>query len=237
MGIVIDKYVDLLGRYAIYGEKGYYIEPFIIKHMIVNELELSMTFNEIEKFINDCKISLTAEEVKEFLKKKNHKFEPYTLEYFKIYTSILKVKCRTLFGILDDLEKIKDDEISEECWDRILDLDFHINKDGEIYIPDAVRLADAIIYNVKDLYNKINQGNNCETYLNFKESKFDLYEDGIFESEIYPRKELQIKDKYYSSKNEFSALSEKQEEELRKQEVDNFKTCFSKIKDKKRGKK
>lgn len=42
------------------------------------------------------------------------------------------------------------------------------------------------------------KGNNPETYLTFKESRHRLMKDGVFESEIYPRKEIQIKDIYYA---------------------------------------
>lgn len=38
--------------------------------------------------------------------------------------------------------------------------------------------------------------------------------DGVFESEIYPRKEIQIKDIYYAHCKQFIALSKQQEEQL-----------------------
>lgn len=58
------------------------------------------------------------------------------------------------------------------------------------------------------------KGNNPETYLTFKESRHRLMKDGVFESEIYPRKEIQIKDIYYAHCKQFIALSKQQEEQL-----------------------
>lgn len=266
MSVSVNKYVDLLSRYGIYGENGYYIDSHIIHRMVVDELKLSMSFKGIKEFVNTCEISITENEIRDFLDKKmdeeeptlrkefekpykpissnplewteedihrearafgtailksRYRFEPYSLQYFKIYTSILKEKCKTLFEILEDLAKIKDGTISEDGLDRIIDLDFHINKCGDININDVERLSDAIIYNVKDLYEKVTKGNNPETYLTFKESKHNMAKDGIFESELYPRKEVQIKDLNYGFCKEFIALSENQEEKL-KQERFNF---------------
>lgn len=262
MSVSVNKYVDLLSRYGIYGENGYYIDSHIVNRMVVDELKLSMSFKGIKEFVNTCEISITENEIRDFLDKKmdeeeptlrkelekpykpissnplewteedihrearafgtailksRYRFEPYSLQYFKIYTSILKEKCKTLFEILEDLAKIKDGTISEDGLNRIIDLDFHINKCGDININDVERLSDAIIYNVKDLYDKITKGNNPETYLTFKECKHNMAKDGIFESELYPRKEVQIKDLDYGFCKEFIALSENQEEKLKQE--------------------
>lgn len=274
MGTGIRRYIDLEDRYAIYGESGYYIDPFLINMAIVDELKLSMSYNEIKEFINNTNtnITLTQEEIKEFLNNKMNEehpglkeeieksmkntsssiiftsdeeentrkvdasvrkmramatasryyFEPYSLQYFKNYVSILKEKCRTLFDILDDIDRIRTEEITEEQWKRIIDLDFHINENGDIYYADADRLLAAVVYNVKDLYNKIKQGNNVETYLTFKESRHSLLKDDVFESEIYPRKEVQIKDLHYACRSEFIALSDQQQKELEKERINNF---------------
>ncbi len=154
--------------------------------------------------------------------KSRYSFEPDSLQYFKTYTSILKEKCKTLFEILEDLAKIKEGTISQEGWDRIVDLDFHVNEYGDVYTTDIERLADTIIYNVKDLHDKITKGNNPETYLTFREFKHNMAKDGIFESEIYPKKEVQIKDLYYGHCKEFIALSENQEEKLKKEKLSFF---------------
>lgn len=265
MSVSVSKYVDLLSRYSIYGENGYYIDSHIIHKIVVNELQLSMSFKDIEEFVNNCEISIEEDEIKDFLDKKmdedeptlrkelekpyrplssnplewtkdaidrekktfetailkeRYRFEPYSLQYFKIYTSILKEKCKTLFIILEDLSKIKEGTISEDSWNHIMDLDFRINEYGDIYSADVERLADAIIYNVRDLYDKIMEGNNPETYLTFKESKYNIGKDGILEGELYPRREVQIKDLNYNSKPEFIALSINQKEKLKQQGLD-----------------
>lgn len=270
----VNKYIDLLSRYGIYGENGYYIDSHIIHRMVVDELRLSMSFKDIEEFVNTCEITITEDEIKDFLDKKmdeeeptlrkelektykpissnplewteedihrearafgtailksRYRFEPYSLQYFKNYISILKEKCKTLFEILEDLAKIKEGTISEEGWNRIVDLDFHINEYGDIYITDVERLADAIIYNVKDLYEKVTKGNNSETYLTFKESKHRMARDGIFESEIYPRKEVQIKNEVYGYCKEFIALSDNQKEKLRQERLDVMTKRYKKI--------
>jgi len=264
MSLNIDKYVDLLSRYGIYGENGYYIGSHIIHKMIVGELKLSMSFNDIIEFVNTCEISITESEIIDFLEKKmdkeeptlrkelenlyksyssqgittdsrrnarafgilvlksRYRFEPYSLHYFKTYTSIIKEKCKTLFEILEDLAKVKDGTISELGWKRIVDLDFHINEFGDIYITDAERLADAIIYNVKNLYDKIIQGNNPNTYLTFKGSEHSMAKDGIFESEIYPKKEVQVQDLEYSYCKEFIAMSDNQKEKLMQERLERF---------------
>ena len=225
MGAGIRKYVDLEERYAVYGDAGYYIDPFIINMAIVDELKLSMSYVEIKKFIKKADITLTLEEIENFLVDRlkddsKYYYEPYSLQYFKNYVSILKEKCETLFDILDDINRVKTEELTEEQSKRILDLDFHINENGDIYFADAVRLLDAIVYNVKNLNNKVKEGNNLETYLTFKESKQSLFKDNMFECELYPRKEVQIKDLYYACKNEFIALSDHQKEELEKERKD-----------------
>lgn len=209
MSARVDKYVDLLSRYGLYGENGYYVDPHIIHIMVVDELKLNLSFSDIEEYVNTCEISITESEIKDF--------EPYSLQYFKTYTSILKKKLKTLFEILEDLFKIKEGTISKEGLNRIVDLDFHINESGDVYTTDIERLADAIIYNVKNLHDKITKGNNPKTYLTFKESKHNMARDGIFESEIYPKKEVQIKDLYYEHCKEFIALSENQKEKLKKE--------------------
>ena len=45
-----------------------------------------------------------------------------------------------------DLDKIKTEEITEEGRQRILDLDFHINEEGNVYVEDINRFAEALVY-------------------------------------------------------------------------------------------
>ncbi len=169
----------------------------------------------------DAIISST-ERFKDKLEAGRYYFEPYSLQYFKTYTSILKEKCQTLLSVLNDINKCKSETLSEDAEQRLLDLDFHINSNGNIYFKDAERLADAIIYNVKNLCEKVQVGNNPETYLTFKESKHALMRDGVFESEIYPSKKIQIRDRHHANMPEFIALSEAQQTQVQKEELENF---------------
>lgn len=139
-----------------------------------------------------------------------YRFEPYTLEYFKKYVDILKIKCSSLLKLLEYLDKRKSMEISKDEWQAILDLDIRVNEEGNIYWEDINRLSEAMVYNILDLYEKVKKGNNPSTYLDFKISKEKLYRDSVFESEIYPRKELQLNDTIVGSSKEFIALTEKQ---------------------------
>ena len=214
--------------------------PFRNIKEFVNICEISITENEIRDFldkrmteeeptlkkpykpISSNPLEWTEEDIHKgsetfntAVLKGRYRFEPYSLQYFKTYTSILKEKCKTLFEILEDLSKIKDGTISEDGWNQMIDLDFHINKYGDINIHDIERLKDAMIYNVRDLYDKITKGNNAETYLTFKLSQHDIGKGGIFGYKLYPRKEVQIKDLYYRHCKEFIALSEDQVEQLR----------------------
>ena len=63
MNASIDKYVDLISRYAIYGENGYYIDSHIIHRIIVDELKLSMSFKDIVEFVKNCEMSLTTDNI------------------------------------------------------------------------------------------------------------------------------------------------------------------------------
>ncbi len=214
----IRKYINLEERYALYGENGYYIRPYIICTALVDELKLSMSYEEIKEFIKTANITLTSEQIKTFLTNEINKeqlelkepleeenkekgkdmvvvsgycFEPYSLQYFKTYVSILKEKCKSLFAILDNLEQISSEKMTEEQWQTILNLDFHINENGDIYFADAVSLLDAMVYAVRDLHDRVMQGNDPKTYITCKEPRHQLLKDDLTVSEIYPRKEVE----------------------------------------------
>lgn len=147
------------------------------------------------------KMKASSEKMKDMATAYSYYFEPYSLQYFKTYTSILKEKCQTLLSVLDDIDKCESGKLTKEAEQRFLDLDFHINSAGNIYFKDAERLAGAIIYNVRDLRKKIEAGNNLETYLIFKESRHRIMKDDIWERDLYPNKKIQIKDRYYAHKS------------------------------------
>lgn len=68
--IKIDKFVDLLNRYAIYGEDGYYINPLVMTSIIPEELNLSMSINEVINYIKNADVQLTEQEIKNYLREK-----------------------------------------------------------------------------------------------------------------------------------------------------------------------
>ena len=92
------------------------------------------------------RIDASVEKMKDMVTASKYYFEPYSLKYFKTYVSILKKKCSALFDVLADLDKIKTEEITEEGRQRILDLDFHINEEGNVYVEDINRFAEALVY-------------------------------------------------------------------------------------------
>lgn len=268
--IHVGEYVDLEKNYTVYGTNGYFLDPFLIKMMIIDNIKLDMTFVELEKFIEKCEITISADEIIEYLNKKReeeypklwlqnkrnnvsssegiegeakvqaeafvneliaykYKFEPYTLEYFKKYVSILKIKCSNLLKILDYLKKIKLMEISKDEWEVLVDLDIHVNEEGNVYYEDINRLSKAMVYNIIDLHEKVKKGNDPSTYLNFKISKEKLNRNAVFESEIYPRKEIQLKDTIMGNSKEFIALTEKQKEKIRAEELENFSSFLDEV--------
>ena len=245
--IHVGEYVDLEENYAIYGINGYYLEPFLIKRIIVDKI--GMSFVELKRFIEKCEITISADEIIEYMNKKRkgkysqselqnktndkisqvslledvnaekksqdfvnelvtykYKFEPYTLEYFKKYVAILRIKCLSLLKLLEYLDKRKSIEISKDEWQFVLDFDIHINEEGNVYWEDINRLSEEIAYNIMNLYEQVKKGNDLSTYLNFKASKEKLYKDGIFESEIYSRKDIQLKDTIMESSKELLHL-------------------------------
>ena len=54
MKIIVSNYVDLTSMYALFGIDGYYLKPIVIIKMIVDELNIGMTYNDIKNFINTC---------------------------------------------------------------------------------------------------------------------------------------------------------------------------------------
>lgn len=211
------------------------IEEFLNKKMDEEQPGLKVIFEREMKITGEitCDGEVDKEKrwegMKSLIGSSRYYFDPYSLQYFKIYTSRLREKLQSLFSVLNDIDRCKSEELSEESKQRLKDLDFHINSKGSLYFKDAERLADAIIYNVKDLCEKIQVGNNPETYLTFKESEHQLMKDDVWESEIYPSRKIQIKDRYYAHKPEFIALSEAQQTQVQKEELENAAKWMMKI--------
>lgn len=146
-------------------------------------------------------------------------FDPYTLEYFNKYTSIVKNKIYLLLKIIERIGNKNTENIDN----ILLDLDIILDKDGNILKSDIIRLITPTIYNINDLNEKISKANNLSTYLTFKMSKHSLYREGISENEIYPIPSIQTKDLYYDYIQGNVRLSEKQKEKLKKEQDRNMK--------------
>lgn len=217
-------------------------------------IEVSVTEEEIITFLNQ-RFEIENKEVKDRIEKRNklsnniledpdfsydgraqrfiddiiairYSFNSYTLEYFKRYVSILKIKIAKLFKHIDDIQsialgRITDEESINNIINELAKYDIKVLPNGDIYYQDMIRLLTPLMENIILLMDKINEANQIETYLNFSVSKEKLYRDGLFESELYPKEELQVPSLYYNKRG-CIRLSEKQREELLKQNSDNF---------------
>lgn len=141
-------------------------------------------------------------------------FEPYTLEYFKRYSNIVRNKALLLLTII---EKIGNKD-SMSIQDLILELDIQLDETGNISRNDIIRLITPTVYNISELNEKVIKANDLTTYLTFKISKHSLRRDGLSESEIYPNQSLQIKDLYYDYIKGNVPLSNNQRTDLKQQQ-------------------
>lgn len=66
----INMFDDLLNRYAIYEEDVYYINPLVMTSIIQEELNLSMSINEVIDYIKNADVQLTEQEIKNYLREK-----------------------------------------------------------------------------------------------------------------------------------------------------------------------
>ena len=214
--LTLDKYVDLNEKYASYNNDGYYIDPIIVLVMIADNLHYGLSFSELKEFVKEVDLVISKEKLDAFLDQKvepGYTKDSCTLDYFKNYLDRRKKKCATLFEIYEDIESVrKNKKLTRESVDRLRQLDFHFNKAGYVYYEDALRLAETIIFNVNDLYEKGDLANRLETYLDFKITREDLEEN----QEIYPRVEVQLLDSKYIGTAEFLPLSQNQRVEYSK---------------------
>ena len=204
-----NKYVDLIGRYALYGEYGYYISPYII-HFICSD-NLRLPFSRIRDYVNSVELKLTGYEIVTFLKEKekednkdkpkisrsnNSKSQEFAYNFMKKLTaSTYELNSTTLdyfnmyinnlkqntINLIDLVNNIGNDDY-KELFDS---LDIKI-LNGEIYYDDAIRLCKPIIYNVLKLREMEKKANSLETYLTFSVSKEYLGRDGLSLSDICP---------------------------------------------------
>lgn len=155
---------------------------------------------------------------------KRYEYVPYTLKYYKKYTSILKNKINRLLNIIENIG-IKN---YKDIQDDLLDLDIILDNKGNILKSDIIRLITPTTYNIERLEEKTNEANNLSTYLTNKLSLDILYKSGCSESEIYPNAELQIKNLLYSDLPGDVKLSDNQKDELREKQSKSIK-IISKI--------
>lgn len=163
-----------------------------------------------------------AQEFDDSLCAGRYSFSPYTLKYFNKYSSIVRNKAIVLLNMIEQLGK-KDYEPIQSL---MIELDIVLNQNGEISKEDIIRLLTPTIYNIALLKHKVEEANNLSTYLTFKMSKHSLLREGISEGEIYPSKALQIKSLFYSHIEGNVPLSNKQEQELRQEELRSFTKCL-----------
>ena len=154
-------------------------------------------------------------------------FEPYALEYFNRYTTILRNKTLLLLNVI---EKIGNrDTIS--IYDLITELDIQLDENDNISKEDIIRLITPTVYNIGELNEKVSKANDLSTYLNFKVSKNSLYRDDLFENQIYPSLSLQIKDLAYDHVKGYVPLSSTQRIELKQKYNKNMKKCAKMLTD------
>ena len=79
----INKSINIEKQVALNGEKGYYVNPNIIIHILVSELHMGLSYIELQDFLENAQINFTEEEIKNYLKLKQEKEEPYLYEEYE----------------------------------------------------------------------------------------------------------------------------------------------------------
>lgn len=138
-------------------------------------------------------------------------FDPYTLNYLKKYSEIVRYKSLALLDIIELLS----------CYGSVVEYDI-ILKNDKISKADIERIIKPTLENINSFYEKINQANTLDTYLTLSITEHSHMKNGITECEIYPIKQLQVKDLYYSGVKGTIPFSEKQKEELSEEQRRNF---------------
>lgn len=164
--------------------------------ILFGEEQIEYLKNSREEFTDDISASRYA-------------FTPYSLEYFKKYAKILKSKLLLLLTIIEAISNKKSDSILEQ----LNDLDINLDSNGDILKEDIARLILPTIYNLNALESLVNEGNNVETYLEFKLSKLNLYKRGI-PTNLYPPSSIQEKNIFGNHDLGNVPLSKNQKNEL-----------------------
>lgn len=161
----------------------------------------------------------SSQEFVDQLSANRYHFEPYSLEYFNRYTTIVKDKAILLLNII---EKIANKECSS-IQDLITKIDIQLDENGNISNGDIVRLITPTVYNINTLNEKIYEANDLSTYLTFKLSKHSLYREGFSEGEIYPTTSIQIQNLHYGDRKGNVPLSTNQRNALHEEQSRNIK--------------
>ncbi len=163
---------------------------------------------------------LTPEEFKESsqalvdgLSAQRYYFEPYTLEYFNRYTTIVRNKALQLLNIVEQIGTRQSIQIQ----DLLIELDIQLDENGNIMKEDIIRLITPTIQNITELNEKIDKANDLSTYLTFKMSKHSLYKEGWSEGEVYPTKSIFVRSIYSGDRYGNVPISNRQKQELREE--------------------
>lgn len=209
--IDINKYISNGARY---------VSPRYLIRML--EIELGKQYSLIKEEVNNANITINEEEIIKYLDelkaskvkntdkklsaseefvnnliKKEYTYNPYTLEYFKKYTQILKHRIAIMFeiidllnsnyvGILNQVDRIKLIEYINSLDIDIIDPNISVNELTRIIVP--------LIYNIEKLFVLVNAANNKYTYGNFKVDKDVIAGKGWNEEDIYPTDAIQVKE-------------------------------------------
>lgn len=216
------------------GDKKNYDAKMLVR---ILEVVIGKPIELIKKDIEDTQIIVTEEEIKNHVKRKirqakrikeeyekrnipidvnlaMYDFEPYTLEYFHKYTTIIKNKLNEL---LTGIIKISARDVSPILDTFLTEYDIKLDDSGNISKEDIIRLIIPTLQNISILQEKTEAANNLNTYLKFRISQEDLMRAWVNITDIYPTKALQIKDLYYNDAPGNIKLSKEQEEKLRKE--------------------
>lgn len=248
-----NKYVDLIGRYALYGEYGYYISPYII-HFICSD-NLRLPFSRIRDYVNSVELKLTGYEIVTFLKEKekednkdkpkisrsnNSKSQEFADNFMKKLTaSTYELNSTTLdyfnmyinnlkqntINLIDLVNNIGIDDY-KELFDS---LDIKI-LNGEIYYDDAIRLCKPIIYNVLKLREMEKKANSLETYLSFSVNNDYLRSKGITLSDICPTVSYQVPYFETMSEDGYIELSDNQKKQMLDDNIKSYSLMLKQLK-------
>lgn len=183
---------------------------------------------ELENLELKQKIEVATEDFGDELCTSKNSFDSYSLEYFRKYVDILKDKSLKLFYLVDKIQEHKLHGWYFNCeqeteWNQIekllIDYDIKLNVDGNIYYLDLIRLLTPLIQNVLQMKEVLEKANNLETYLGFAISNHSFSRDRFAESELYPRRSLQVKDIFFDDEEGYIPLSEKQKAKINKRTI------------------